>query len=191
MTVYFQHIGEALWQRDGKRSIGTPTDGVLTFHLTDIEPYLQALPAGEVACAKLAISKFSSSGFQVWGLPSGATRAINKMTTGDILLLLESVSFRYIGNLVFKFTLPLWDLSRHIWGEQRFPLIVLTKGIMCQYPWDDFIKHFSYDPNYSWQKLRGLTNSVSEKKIANSRFKSDASFYEHISNNYFEPKDKN
>jgi hypothetical protein len=190
MTVYFQHIGEQLWQRDGKRSVGTSAGGVLTFKMDDIAPYVTDISPDELAIAENAVLKHSQGKFQIWGLPSGATNAIEKMSTGDILLLLESDSFRYIGRVVFKFSQQLRSLSNHLWGEGRFPLIVLMSGTMCQYVWSDFLDHFSYDPNYSWQKLRGRTNSVAAKKILESKFKSDEVFYQYISSTYFEPKHK-
>ena len=31
LTIYYQHIGEVMWERDGPRSIGTPKTGVVRF----------------------------------------------------------------------------------------------------------------------------------------------------------------
>jgi hypothetical protein len=54
----------------------------------------------------------------------GARDVLADMKTGDFLMLLESSDFRYVGQVIHRVSQPCWDLSRHIWSEQRFPIII-------------------------------------------------------------------
>jgi hypothetical protein len=184
--LYYQHIGERLWQRDGPESVGSPKRGTHRFHIRDIEPYLEHVPASERAAATEAVGQDSPDGFQIWGLPEPAGNFIRKMGRRDTLLLLESDSFRYVGRVLHKFSLPCWDLSRHIWGEQKFPWIVLLSGQMVQYPWYSFVADFSYNPNYDWRRLQGRTNRVADAKLHASRFVSEHRFIDEICSKYAE-----
>src|SRR4051812_34455634 len=123
MAIFYQHIGEKLWARDSPRSIGTAETGLVRFTLSEVEPFLGQLPGSEVHAIRSAVHKSAPDGFQIWGLLSGAERVLKPMQVGDVLLLLESTAFRYIGNVVHRLSEPCWDLSTYIWGEARFPLI--------------------------------------------------------------------
>jgi hypothetical protein len=87
------------------------------------------------------------------------------MDTGDFLMLLESTDFRYVGQVVHRMSEPCWDLSNHIWGEQRFPIIVLLQGELISYAWSDFMTHFGFAPKYH---LRGTTASIASERVASS-----------------------
>ncbi|MFC7541787.1 hypothetical protein ACFQU2_23060 [Siccirubricoccus deserti] len=165
MAIYYQHIGRELWRRDGPRSIGTADGGLKRFSLSDILPFLGPVDPVEQAVMREKIGEFAPTGFQVWGIPSGAERVLQQMGTGDSLMLLESEDFRYVGQVIHRASVPCWDLSNHIWGEQRFPLIVLLQGQMIAYPWSAFVEHFSFDANYH---MRGNTMRLSAERVAAS-----------------------
>ena len=148
MTIFYQHIGERMWQRDAPRSIGSPDEGVRRFMLSDIEPFIDGIDPFEQLQLRATIEEAAPTGFQIWGLPSGASGVLRKMTQGDFLLLLESTDFRYAGQVLFRISQPLHRLSAHIWGEERFPIIVLLQGEMVTYGWDRFREHFNYAENY-------------------------------------------
>ena len=74
MTIFYQHIGEAMWARDAPRSLGTHLDGVMQFIWRDIEPYLGEITPYELMEAHNKVTELASTGFQVWGIPSGARR---------------------------------------------------------------------------------------------------------------------
>src|SRR5215203_3647044 len=97
MTIYYQHIGASLAARDFPESLGTPDAGLKRIHLSDVEPFLRHLPPDELADISAKVRDLAPTGFQVWGIPSGAAPVLAGMDAGDFLLLLESTEFRYVG----------------------------------------------------------------------------------------------
>ncbi len=173
MTIYYQHIGESLWRRDAPKSIGTSTLGLKRFSVTDIEPYLASLDAYEMMSIRSKVDDLAPTGFQIWGIPQGAQRVLASMDTADYLMLLESTDFAYVGQVIHRISQPCWDLSRHIWGEQRFPIIILLQGELITYPWRDFREQFDFDQNYH---MRGNTMRLSEERVGSSSFVTEEAF---------------
>ena len=89
------------------------------------------------------------------------------MKTGDFLMLLESSDFCYVGQVIHRISQPCWDLSQHIWSEQRFPIIILLQGEMVLYEWSAFVKDFAFASNYH---MRGNTMRLKDDRVASSRF---------------------
>lgn len=162
MSIYYQHIGEALWERDAPKSIGSPTNGVRRFSLDDIRSFLDQIDPFERYLLEVAIEDLAPTGFQIWGIPSGAGSVLKDMSQGDFLLLLESTDFRYAGQVLFRVAQPLHRLSRHIWGEERFPIIVLLQGEMISYGWEKFRQNFKFDERYH---MRGNTMRLSDARV--------------------------
>jgi hypothetical protein len=173
MAIFYQHIGERLWQRDAPLSIGSPEKGVLRFVWSDIEPFIEGIDPFEQQQIRATIEEYAPTGFQIWGLPSGAKGVLKDMTQGDFLLLLESTDFRYAGQVLCRISQPLHRLSAKIWGEGRFPIIVLLQGELVTYGWDLFREHFDYAEGYH---MRGNTARVSEKAVLLSRSGNEESF---------------
>ena len=88
-------------------------------------------------------------------------------------MLLESIHFPYVGQVLHRISEPCWDLSEYIWHDKHFPIIVFLQGELISYQWDDFIKHFGFKTNYH---LRGQTMKLSEEKVAQSPSGSEESF---------------
>lgn len=154
MTVYYQHIGERLSARDFPRSLGTPTNGLKRFQFKDAEEFLQHLNPLEIADIKSKTQQLAPTGFQIWGIPSGAQRVVTNMQTGDYLMLLESTDFTYCGQVIHRVSDLCHDLSYDIWGEQRFPIIIFLQGELISYGWDEFVEDFSFAPNYHMPATR-------------------------------------
>lgn len=173
MAIYYQHVGEVGSTRDFPRSLGTITDGLKRFSFADIEPYIQHLTPEELLDIRGRTKEFAPTGFQVWGLPSGAGPTLKRMVTGDYLMLLESIHFSYVGQVIHRVSEPCWDLSNHIWYERRFPIIVLLQGELIFYPWANFIHHFSFNPKYH---LLGQTMKLAEERIVASSSGSEENF---------------
>ena len=173
MTVYYQHIGEKLAARDFPRSLGDEVGGLKRFNFEYIEEFLQHIPPYEVSSIKAKITTLAPTGFQIWGIPSGAMRVLHRMDTGDFLMLLESEYFRYVGQVIHRVSDMCYDLSYDVWGEQRFPIIVLLQGELIRYPWVDFRDEFSFAENYH---MRGNTMSLSASKISASKFGNEMAF---------------
>jgi HNH endonuclease len=166
-----------LWARDAPRSIGTPEAGVVRFQLSDINNFLEDLDPHEMLSMHSKIADLVPSGFQIWGIPEGARDVLTDMKTGDFLMLLESSDFRYVGQVIHRVSQPCWDLSRHIWSEQRFPIIILLQGEMILYEWHAFVTDFAFASNYH---MRGNTMRLKEDRVASSRFGSEEKFIAHI-----------
>ena len=173
MTVYYQHIGERLSARDFPRSLGTPTDGLRRFRFEDVEGFVQHLNPLEIADIKSKTQHLSPTGFQIWGIPSGAQRVLNNMETGDYLMLLESTDFTYCGQVIHRVSDMCHDLSYDIWGEQRFPIIIFLQGEMISYGWDTFVEDFGFASNYH---MRGNTANIRPDRIVSSRFGNEEIF---------------
>jgi hypothetical protein len=65
MSIYYQHIGERLWERDGPRSIGLPDKGVRRFYIDDIRPFIDEIDPFERIKIENIISEFAPTGFQI------------------------------------------------------------------------------------------------------------------------------
>jgi hypothetical protein len=176
MTIYYQHIGEKLWTRDAPQSIGTPT-GVRRFTIQDIESFLGHLEPFELLSIYRVVEDLAPTGFQIWGIPEGARDVLAPMVSGDFLLLLESTDFRYVGQVLHRTSQPCWDLSRHIWGESRFPLIILLQGEMITYEWKQFATDFEFASNYH---MRGQTMRLANERVAASEFETEENFVSHL-----------
>jgi hypothetical protein len=66
MTIYFQHVGERLGQRDFPKTLGAPSSGLRLFHFNDIEPFLNDISDNEKDELRLRIHDFAPDGFQIW-----------------------------------------------------------------------------------------------------------------------------
>jgi hypothetical protein len=177
MAVFYQHIGERLWQRDAPKSIGTREAGLKRFHVSDIENHLSHLDPFERLSISETVNQYAPTGFQIWGIPHGAQGVLSSMSAGDYLLLLESTDFAYVGQVIHRVSEPSWDLSSHIWGEQRFPLIILLQGELINYPWEQFLSDFGFNPKYHMQ---GNTAKLGPQRIPDSSFETEEAFISHL-----------
>lgn len=176
MAIYYQHIGREMWARDAPRTLGSD-DGVRRFSIEDIRPYLTDIsPVSVEAIASLG-ADIAPTGFQIWGLPSGAQRVLTHMTAGDYLILLEAEEFRYAGQVIQRLHEPSRELSNFLWGEQRFPLIVILQGQLIRYSWDAFKTEFDFDSRYH---MRGNTMRLAPDRFEESSWTSEEEFIAHL-----------
>jgi 5-methylcytosine-specific restriction protein A len=177
MTIYFQHVGERGATRDFPRTIGTRKSGLMSFQIEDIETYLAPLTGYERSMVKTDINEKAPDGFQIWGIPAGAKSVLKKMETGDYLLLLESITeggfFAYGGEVVSKVPQELPALSRFLWTEAHFPLILLLRGALLHYPWPVFCTDFKF--NMAWNPA-GQTYRLKEERLIESPYGGEMAF---------------
>ena len=171
MTIYFQHVGEAGGKRDFPRTIGTEHGGLVQFSFADIKEHLSHLGSKELAEVEENTLNFAPDGFQIWGIPSGARSILRSFSVGDYLLLLETVgsggSFAYAGRAIAIPSQESFALSKHLWGEERFPLIVLMKGNLTGFSWYRFCDEFSY--KHHWNPA-GQTYRLQPERVLASSF---------------------
>jgi len=173
MTIYYQHVGEQMASRDFPRTLGSKSAGLKRFSFEDIAPFLQHLSPMEVLDIKATVSQLAPTGFQIWGIPSGAQRVLQNMTGGDFLMLLESTDFTYVGQVLHRVQELCPALSDHLWHEQRFPIIILLQGELVSYSWSDFKAYFKFDANYH---MRGNTMSLSAERVGETDAKTEEAF---------------
>ncbi len=175
MTVFFQHVGEAGGKRDFPKTIGTARHGLVKFRFEDIEPYLDELGADERRRLRRAAEEIDADGFQIWGIPSGAKSVLRELKVDDYLLLLEAVgpggSFVYAGRIIARPEVECFALSRHLWGEGRFPIIVLMSGALSNFHWYDFCDQLGYKRNWN---PAGNTFRIQSERLLASPFGDEA-----------------
>lgn len=181
MTVYFQHVGEGGGRRDFPKTIGTIENGVVKFDFSDIAGHLNNLSSEEKDALDERLSEQTPDGFQIWGIPSGAKSVLKNLEIGDSLLLLEAAgyggSFAYGGKVVAFPSRECFELSQHLWGEAKFPLIVFLKGAMTQFLWRDFCSLVDYKQNWN---PAGQTYRITESRMEFGNFQTDDQLLERV-----------
>jgi 5-methylcytosine-specific restriction protein A len=171
MAIFFQHVGERGGKRDFPKTIGTPENGLKYFQIDQLHEVTAGLESREIDSIHNKIRQQSPDGFQLWGIPSGARSVISNLRDGDWLLLLESDGpggqFYYGGKVVYRPNREMFDLSTRLWGEPRFPLIVLLDGKLTNFSWERFRDAFGYAPNW---RLAGNTYRLTQERIGRSQF---------------------
>ena len=163
------------WLRVTSRcSLGTPKAGLRTvsFRRRRAVPRAKLRPE-ELTEIGAKVRDFAPTGFQIRGIPSGAEAVLAGMVTGDFLLLLESTEFRYVGQVIHRASELCWNLSDHIWGEQRFPILILLQGELIDYSWAEFVAAFGFAATYH---MRGNTMRLADERLIASRFGSEEAF---------------
>jgi 5-methylcytosine-specific restriction protein A len=61
----------------------------------------------------------------------------------------------------------MFEISLRLWGEARFPLIVLLNGRLTNYSWEQFRSAFGFAPNW---RLAGNTYRLPPERISRSQF---------------------
>lgn len=143
MTVYVQKMDEAAWREDAPRSIGDAVQGLRTFRLDELVPFLPPMEPAQLLSLRRAVVSGGLSGLQVWGLPAGAD-GIPPLSR-DALLLQEGDVIRYAGRVLHHFPDPCRELSEHLWGSIPFGSIMLLAGSLARYPWSRLADELGFD----------------------------------------------
>jgi 5-methylcytosine-specific restriction enzyme A len=175
VAIFFQHVGEQGGKRDFPKTIGTAGTGLVTFQLDQLPELTDVLQQDVVQALQKQLQTEAPGGFQLWGIPSGARSVISNLRKDNWLLLLESDGpggqFHYGGRVIYRPDRELFALSRRLWGEERFPLIVLLLGALTNYPWEQFRSAFGFASNW---RLAGNTYRLTPERISRSQFATEA-----------------
>lgn len=167
MDIYFQHVGERGGQRDFPRTLGDKKVGLRRFVFNDVAEFVS--DPSERIRKDLSIS--APEGFQIWGVPSGATRILKNLSPGDWFLILESDrpggQFHYVGQVLHRINGEDFRLSEHLWGEAKFPLIFFLRGQLTSFPWEVFRRNLGYKENW---RLSGQTYRLPGDRITLSPY---------------------
>jgi 5-methylcytosine-specific restriction enzyme A len=143
--------------------------------IDDLPEITAALSSDQLKALNEILQKEAPNGFQVWGIPSGAKSVLKNLRRNDWLLLLLSDgpggSFYYGGRVIFRPDQEMFDVSHRLWGEAKFPLIVLLIGKLTSFPWETFRTSFAYQENW---RLAGMTYRLTHERIALSQFPTES-----------------
>jgi 5-methylcytosine-specific restriction protein A len=121
------------------------------------------------------LNTIAPDGFQIWGVPEGAKTILRDVAEGDAFLLLrtwgEEGRFGYAGTVVGIPRCLATVASKHLWGEDRFPLLLFLTGGPSELPWRDFRAGLGYAANWD---PRGQTYPVKLNRLTDSPFSSAA-----------------
>jgi hypothetical protein len=183
VTIFFHHVGEVGAARDFPRTIfddATPS-GMRLFKGEDILPELTDLPEAEIFRIGAA-ARSAPKGFQIWGIPSGGLRVFRRINENDHWLLLDTDrpggTISYAGKVICKLENPSFRLSSFLWGEAKFPLILLLDGFRTELEITQFKELFGYKPKWD---MRGFSYSLATTRIKESIFQEEVAFIEHLS----------
>lgn len=181
MAVFFHHVGEVGATRDFPRTVfdGDDLSRLRAFRAGDILPELEDLPEPEIA--RIAAATRGTAGFQIWGIPSGGSRLFQRTNEGDYWLLLDTDrpggSISYAGRIICKLESPSFRLSNYLWGEAKFPLILLLDGFRTNFEITEFKEAFGYSPNWY---MRGWAYRLTDQRIAASTFQTEQAFLQYL-----------
>lgn len=161
MTLYFHHVGQEGSRRDFPRTVfkRVPND-VVRKHIPADTPLRNTI-------LKQLEGDFPSGSFNCWGVPSGASTVIKKLSRGDVVLLVESV--RINGEIpalcevkLFQ-PLELHELSRALWGSAYYPYVFFFDTERLSLGWVEFLDHIEYKKQFD---PRGKFYAVAKNRLA-------------------------
>lgn len=162
MSIFAQHIGEVGAARDLLKTI-FDGNNLHQFRFEDIANLLEQDSPEDMP---LLSQLLGHQRFQIWGIPSGATAVLRKLSDGDCLALVRTVGFHgyleYCDKVVAHPIGECPSLSRYLWGETRFPLIIFMQGERIDVPWTTFCEYFSYKENWN---PAGTTWQIKPEKL--------------------------
>jgi hypothetical protein len=185
MAIFFHHVGDQNSRRDFPRTIGTADGGTVRFSRQELTRLVKFLSDDAKGDAEKFIRRSFSDSFQIWGIPDGALKSFNRLDPGDYWFLLDSPHYgggmQYVGKVDYKFSGKQFDLSKELWTESRFPYIFLMHGSMIHFPWEAFIRHFSYKENYD---PRGHVLGVGPQRVRDAPTRTEQGFVDYVTKSF-------
>jgi hypothetical protein len=181
MSVFWQHVGQQNAARDFPRTLGTPEARLRFFRSSEVRDHLSDLNPLEMGRIEKKFADLGGTQFQIWGLPSGADRALSKIEPKDYFMVLdtnaEGGAFRYVGRVLCYLPGRQWDVSQWLWGSQKYPLILLLEGELIEYPWPRFLTDFKFGVG---MKPMGRTYRISEQAFRAGPASTDGGFFRYL-----------
>lgn len=156
MQLYFHEVGikgaESAFPRTVYKKIKTE----IIANFTNNPEYTQ----------KILNEEFSDGFCNVWGVPKGAASIIKKIQTGDIVLLIRTRAkdgdVPILCKIKFILNESLPELSKLLWGDERFPLIFLFESEVISYTWKELVNDLGYSHKF---RPNGSIYRVMEERL--------------------------
>ncbi len=117
------------------------------------------------------------------GVPETALNIIEKISIGDVILLIESAgkdgNIPALCEIKIYHNVPLKELSHKIWGSPRFPYIFFFETKLINYKWGDFLEDLAYKKGYN---PHGHFKRISPEHLI--KFGGGAGYLKYILSNY-------
>src|ERR1044072_9806095 len=143
MKLYYHHAGILGAKEDFKKTVFSSVPiSVVMNNVSDSNPHKSEM-------LRVLRANFPSGKFNCWGAP--ASNIITKLEVGDAVLLVEST-----GNSgrvpVLCLVVGFWkddlrDLSRALWGNEKFRYIFFFHTEKIDLTWNELRENLGYKPN--------------------------------------------
>jgi 5-methylcytosine-specific restriction protein A len=176
MRLYFHHVGESGSRRDFPRTVWNAVS------IKTVEDNIPADDPFRSPILRELRAKFPEGTFNCWGVPQGASTIIERLSTGDVVLLVESI--RLAGSVPALCQVAVFyprifsKLSVALWGEGHFPYIFYFHTERLHLSWEELKEKLGYAPRFD---PRGKFYSVKEGRPED--FLSHAAFVEWLRKN--------
>lgn len=101
---------------------------------------------------KILNKEFSDGFCNAWGVPKGAASIIKKIEIGDIVLLVRTRAkegdIPILCKIKFILNESSPELSKSLWGDERFPLIFLFESEVISYTWKELVNDLGYSHKF-------------------------------------------
>jgi hypothetical protein len=161
VKLYYHHVGVEGAEVDFPKTVFTER----SLHLVQ-DSLPDDLPEKMEILLRLA-EVFPYKMFNCWGVPQGAKPVIRNLRPGDAVLLVRGIgetgTIPALGIVQAYWPIRLPNLSKKLWGSERYPFIFFFATVPLALTWQEFIGHMGYADNYD---PRGRFLTVSNATLA-------------------------
>lgn len=173
MKAYFHHVGQKGAKEDFLKTI---------YSDVSIELVERSLPdshASKQIILHTLYQQFPTGLFNCWGVPTGAKSVIKSLSSGDVVLLIESTaglgSIPVLCQVKSYWNVALHELSHSLWGSGKFPFIFYFKTKIIDLTWHQFRLDIGYLENF---RPSGNFYSIRDDRL--DRFGGPAGYANHL-----------
>lgn len=147
MEIFFHHVGDLGVNEDFPKTIFKKID------LKRAQENLGNIPNSVALFSQLKVN-FPDGFANAWGIPAGAYPVVRAMKAGDLILLVDNVrwsegSIRAMGIVKVFFSEEMTELSKYLWGENRYPFVFFFDTEKVDFSWIEFLDHTNYKKNWN------------------------------------------
>lgn len=179
MKLFFHHVGIQGAEKDFKKTVYTNVS------IEEICKHIPSIVKNDNSLVSILEENFPSGYCNVWGVPIGAKSVIKNLKVGDVVLLVKSAStlggdvpvLCEVKAYINYVQLP--ELSKALWGNDKFPYIFFFNTFQISYDWLNMIEDLSYSHKYN---PRGTFCAVSDERF--EKWESTHNYVEFIKTNF-------